>query len=327
MSCMQWYWIECARRAIVNVGVIAGRRVPVLVFLGGLILGVAPAFADGLAEEEAFRKDLDLLTGDLNRIDHDLDSLMALYLDLRDKMDKIFDCLPTYYNVESVIRGKPDKAVQFLINIDYIEFDIVVRHCAFPHFSLMAKRRPSGNRHYIIGKVNGVETLFLIDTGAFSIGFGQEHVTTLGLKLGERIRITTASGETEAYETKIHRLDLGPRGLKLRDLEAFVIKGQIGVALLGKTVLGEYVDIHTVESYMFLQSRQLRRHGRFISRTFRAMLFIFHVLYNECGDVALAKEEMLRCFRIDPNSAESIKSAKARIEKRYFFVKAALNLD
>jgi len=64
--------------------------------------------------------------------------------------------------------------------------------------------------HYIAnGFINGVETTFLLDTGATHVSVPESIAKTLNLKKGMRSRTRTANGTINVYMTNIDELQLG----------------------------------------------------------------------------------------------------------------------
>ncbi|UCE90569.1 MAG: TIGR02281 family clan AA aspartic protease [Pseudomonadota bacterium] len=69
--------------------------------------------------------------------------------------------------------------------------------------------------HYVAtGAINGVETVFMLDTGASDISVPAHLAKKLGLKRGAQITYQTANGPAPGYLTELDSVSLGPIGLR-----------------------------------------------------------------------------------------------------------------
>ncbi len=95
------------------------------------------------------------------------------------------------------------------------------------------KRNRSG--HYVSsGLINGVKTVFLLDTGATYVAIPEHQAKQLGLKKGRVISLSTANGQSRGYQTKIDKLSIGP--IHLYHVKAVITPG-LQEILLGMSVL------------------------------------------------------------------------------------------
>ena len=90
------------------------------------------------------------------------------------------------------------------------------------------------------GWLNGVATIFLLDTGATRLAVSSELARRAGLERGATTRISTANGVVRAWRTRVPRLEIGP--LVFQDLAAVIAPNLPNdAALLGMNALG---DLH-----------------------------------------------------------------------------------
>ncbi|GAB6042509.1 TIGR02281 family clan AA aspartic protease [Endothiovibrio diazotrophicus] len=113
-----------------------------------------------------------------------------------------------------------------------------------------------GDHFFDTGRVNGREVRFLVDTGASSVTLNGGEARRLGLdyrRLGERVRVSTASQNTVGYRMKLDTVELGE--IRLSNVEAIVLEGgQPDVALLGMSFLGR-VEMEHRGALMVLRGR------------------------------------------------------------------------
>ncbi|MBI5109534.1 MAG: TIGR02281 family clan AA aspartic protease [Rhodocyclales bacterium] len=87
--------------------------------------------------------------------------------------------------------------------------------------------------------VNGQRVVALVDTGASTIAFNRTEAERLGIEYrqGRRIKVTTASGQADAFLVILGEVSLGP--IQLRGVEATVSleANAPAVALLGMSFL------------------------------------------------------------------------------------------
>lgn len=111
-----------------------------------------------------------------------------------------------------------------------------------PNSQLVTQTLPDGGRQIVLklnysnsyilhGKINGHTVTFLLDTGATQISVPLRVANAIGLKAqGRSIKVHTASGTTDMFETEIDSLMLG-------DIELRFIPGIINPADRSETVL------------------------------------------------------------------------------------------
>lgn len=87
------------------------------------------------------------------------------------------------------------------------------------------------------GQVDGGSVRFLIDTGATVVALPASDANRLGIdyRKGRRGVMQTASGQALAYQVKLDQVTLG--GITLQNVDAVVIEGGLGIALLGMSFL------------------------------------------------------------------------------------------
>lgn len=89
--------------------------------------------------------------------------------------------------------------------------------------------------HYVSnGTINGVKTVFLLDTGATYVAIPEPLAHRLKLRKGRRITLSTANGSNIGYQTLLSEVTLGP--IKLHDIKAIITPG-LKEVLLGMSVL------------------------------------------------------------------------------------------
>ena len=97
---------------------------------------------------------------------------------------------------------------------------------------------PNRQDHYVLtGKINGLEVVLMLDTGATNVAVPEDMAADLGLVKGRESRVHTANGMARAYDTHIDVLQLG--SIILRDVEADITPGMNGSGgvLLGMSAL------------------------------------------------------------------------------------------
>ena len=98
------------------------------------------------------------------------------------------------------------------------------------------KRNRQG--HYLlIGKINGEDVEFLLDTGATDVVVPDSTARRLGLPYGIRGRAMTANGPVTIYQTRINELHLGK--IRLTNIDASINPNMKGAILLGMSALGQ----------------------------------------------------------------------------------------
>ena len=110
-----------------------------------------------------------------------------------------------------------------------------VRVLAGQEGELVLKRNVNG--HYMAeGKINDVNVLLLLDTGATKVALPGHLEQDLNLdRLGHH-KVSTASGYADAYSTRLETVTIGP--LQLRDVSAVLIPDMPGNSvLLGMSAL------------------------------------------------------------------------------------------
>ena len=95
-------------------------------------------------------------------------------------------------------------------------------------------------QHFVMtGKVNGIKTMLIIDTGATRVAIPADIARSLQLQPGKKGISYTANGPVETYQTSIALLELGE--IKLTNVDAEINPGMngIGKILLGMSALSQ----------------------------------------------------------------------------------------
>lgn len=77
-----------------------------------------------------------------------------------------------------------------------------------------------------VGFINGIQVNFLVDTGASQVAMNETTAAKVGLQyrlLGQRARVSTASGQSSAWAMKLKRVNVG--GVELKQVDGLVIQG------------------------------------------------------------------------------------------------------
>ncbi|MEJ2622382.1 MAG: TIGR02281 family clan AA aspartic protease [Candidatus Thiodiazotropha sp.] len=101
--------------------------------------------------------------------------------------------------------------------------------------SLVLKRNRAG--HYVApGKINGVEVVYLLDTGATLVAVSSELAEKAGLQPGAPGQSRTANGVVRSWLTEIDQLQLGP--ITMRNVKASILPNMpANEVLLGMSFL------------------------------------------------------------------------------------------
>lgn len=105
-----------------------------------------------------------------------------------------------------------------------------------PQFREVVLQRNAYNHYVSNGKINGVDVVFMLDTGATDVAIPASLADKLGLKRGPRMVVSTANGRAQVHATRIDFLQLGP--IELENIRAAISPGMGGEEiLLGMSVL------------------------------------------------------------------------------------------
>ncbi len=116
----------------------------------------------------------------------------------------------------------------------------------------LSLRQNYGNHYLLIGRINGQEVEFMIDTGASDVAIPAELGATLGLKPGHAERYSTANGTITAHRTRIDTLELGP--IRLHNVRASLLPAAGDeVILLGMSALKELELVQRGETLILRQ--------------------------------------------------------------------------
>lgn len=93
--------------------------------------------------------------------------------------------------------------------------------------------------HFVIpGKINQVESLLLLDTGATYVAVPQHIASRAELEPGRPITLKTANGKVKATFTYIEHLRIGP--FQLNHVKAVIIPDDSNTVLLGMSALKHF---------------------------------------------------------------------------------------
>lgn len=109
--------------------------------------------------------------------------------------------------------------------------------------------------HFVtVGKINGVNVRFIVDTGASMIALGSSDAAKLGLdwSRGERGYVQTANGRVAVTRVKLNTVQVG--GLAVHDVDAAIHDSNLPIALLGMSFLNR-TDMQIEGSLMTLKKR------------------------------------------------------------------------
>jgi aspartyl protease family protein len=93
--------------------------------------------------------------------------------------------------------------------------------------------------HYVLnGMLNNMQVKFLIDTGATSLAIPEEIASKLKLVKRYPVTIGTASGQSQAYLTRVKHVKLGT--IEMKNVKAIILPDKkSNFVLLGMNVLKE----------------------------------------------------------------------------------------
>jgi aspartyl protease family protein len=121
-----------------------------------------------------------------------------------------------------------------------------------PAVETRLQRGPSGH-FYATASVNGVETEFIVDTGASTVALTMDDARRIGIAVDpSRFTIvgTGASGPVHGQVVQIDRISLD--GKEVTGLRALVLEG-LGVSLLGQSYLSRISGVTMTGDEMILR--------------------------------------------------------------------------
>ncbi len=113
----------------------------------------------------------------------------------------------------------------------------------------------SAGMYFVDGKINGLSTHFLVDTGATFVTMSGQHAGLVGIdyRKGRRSQAQTATETVVVWQVYLRSITVD--GIKLSNVEASVIEGsQPNVVLLGNSFL-KHTQIQRKGTVMVLQKR------------------------------------------------------------------------
>ena len=107
--------------------------------------------------------------------------------------------------------------------------------------------------HYLSnGYINGIQVVFLLDTGASDIAIPESIANKIGLLKGRQFLVKTANGNTKAYRTQLDSVALGD--IKRYNLNATILPNITGEeVLLGMNFLKHFEIIQKGNSLTIKQ--------------------------------------------------------------------------
>lgn len=114
-------------------------------------------------------------------------------------------------------------------------------------------QRGDGGHYFSPGFINGRQTNFMVDTGASAVALSSNDADSLGVKYkkGQKIRVNTASGISDAYEVTLKSVGIG--GIQVNNVRAMVVDGQFPIhILLGNSFLSE-IEMKVDQGVLVLQ--------------------------------------------------------------------------
>jgi aspartyl protease family protein len=126
---------------------------------------------------------------------------------------------------------------------------------AAPQSGTAATIAKGGDGHYwAVGRVNGENVRFLVDTGATAVALTPEDARRLGFSLDDlhfAYKVVTASGEARAAAVKLTSVSIA--GARLDNVDALVIDRGLDTSLLGMTYLGRLASFQATRQALILQ--------------------------------------------------------------------------
>lgn len=104
----------------------------------------------------------------------------------------------------------------------------------------IALAESSGGHFMTAGQINGRAVQFMVDTGATHIVMSLPDAERAGIsyKSGQRVRMTTANGETEGFRIKLNSVRVGD--VEVYDVDAVVTPQAMPFLLLGNSFLARF---------------------------------------------------------------------------------------
>lgn len=125
-----------------------------------------------------------------------------------------------------------------------------------PEKQTASVRRDVSGAYTTLGKINGRQVEFMLDTGATGVAMSAEEARRLGVDFkqeGRKLVVDTASGKAVAYEVFLEQVQVGE--IVLRGVQAFVLEqGMPPKTLLGLSFLNR-VKIEDRGSMLVLEKR------------------------------------------------------------------------
>jgi aspartyl protease family protein len=119
----------------------------------------------------------------------------------------------------------------------------------------MVLRRDASGQFHISARVNGLDTRFLVDTGADVVALTPDDAAAIGINPAEsdfQPIMRTASGVGYGAPVTIERIELGET--TFRNVEGVVVR-DLGVSLLGQSVLRRLARVELRGDRMVLSAQ------------------------------------------------------------------------
>lgn len=125
---------------------------------------------------------------------------------------------------------------------------------ASPSGYVVALRKGDDGHFHADGQVNGKRVKFLVDTGASSVALTASDAKRAGIdlnKLSFSIPVNTASGQTFGAAVTLESVAVGR--IKLKKVQAIVLKDGLGTSLLGMSYLGRLQKFEASRNQLILR--------------------------------------------------------------------------
>lgn len=115
--------------------------------------------------------------------------------------------------------------------------------------------RPGANGHFLVeASVDGTSVDFVVDTGASMVVLRRQDAEELGLRpddLSYTRKLDTANGVAAGAPVTLREVRIGQ--LSVRDVDAVVMSGELGISLLGNSFLRRLEGYEVVDDRMILR--------------------------------------------------------------------------
>lgn len=134
-----------------------------------------------------------------------------------------------------------------------IRDDIAPRQSVLMEGGRIEVPRAGDGHYYLTLAINGVDTRFVVDTGASEMVLTQADAARAGLKVDQLIysgRAMTANGMVETAPVVLDSVGLG--GVSDSGVRALVNRGEMSESLLGMSYLGRFERLEIIDGTLAL---------------------------------------------------------------------------